>query len=275
MAERKFEGRTVKIDGRNLYYLDQGSGPPLLLLHGAGPAAGAAEHYGRNIEPLSREFRVIAPDQPGFGKSEPAATAEPSSVYNARAAAKLLEHLGIQSAFVVGYSMGGSAAMRMCADHGERVKKAIFLGGGNSFPSFTGPQPPEGMKVMAQFRQQPTRELFARMHRLFVHDASLISDAMLDELWAKDEAFRARQKPAPAAPPDPLFDRMPHVKVPTLLVRARDDVFGPLDQGLGAMWAIPNSRLYVIPKCGHWIQFEKPDEFHKLARWFFLEEPAG
>lgn len=275
--EQNFEGREAKVDGRRMHYIDQGAGPPLLLLHGAGPAAGAANHYARNIETLSREFRVVAPDQPGFGNSQAGPGNEPLSVVNARAAARLLEHLGIQSAFVVGYSMGGSAAMRLCADHGERVKKAIFLGGGNSFPSFAGPVPPEGIKVMTQFRQQPTRETFDRLHKLFVYDAGVLSEALLDALWAEDTAFRAQQAGAAPTPPppDPLFDRMPHVKVPTLIVRARDDVFGPLDQGIVAMWAIPNSRLYVIPRCGHWIQYEKPQEFHTLARWFFLDGPPA
>ena len=125
-----------------------------------------------------------------------------------------------------------------------------------------------------ELNKKPGRELFDQVHRLFVHDASLISDAMLDELWARDSEIRARRTgPAPTPPPDPLFERMPHVKVPTLIVRARDDAFGPLDQGIVALWAIPNSRLYVIPGCGHWIQYEKPEEFHKLARWYFLDGP--
>ena len=116
-----YTGKTTTVQGINIHYLDEGSGPPLLLLHGGGPAASGGAHYLKNIGPLSQRFRVIAPDFPNFGASERVAVSESNTVINARTADGLLDALGIASANVMGYSMGGSASIKLAADYPARV----------------------------------------------------------------------------------------------------------------------------------------------------------
>jgi pimeloyl-ACP methyl ester carboxylesterase len=100
----------LEVDGRRLHFLDAGSGPPLLLLHGAG--GGAANWY-RLIAPLSERWRVLAPDLPGFGFSEAIEPRAPLGAHVASIIASGLEQLDVANPDVVGTSFGGLVALRL------------------------------------------------------------------------------------------------------------------------------------------------------------------
>lgn len=73
------EMKIADLGGIKVHYDDVGQGPPLIMIHGSGPGASGRTNFIRNIEPLSKNFRVIVPDLPGFGKSDikPAGTPIP------------------------------------------------------------------------------------------------------------------------------------------------------------------------------------------------------
>ncbi len=104
------DSRFATIDGRRLHYLEAGAGEPLLLLHGAG--GGAANWY-RLIAPLAEQYRVLAPDLPGFAFSDPIN----AGVYLGRQVGELiaawLQSIGVARAKVVGTSFGGLVALRL------------------------------------------------------------------------------------------------------------------------------------------------------------------
>lgn len=100
----------VNVSGRRLHFLESGEGPTLLLLHGAG--GGSANWY-RLISELSRSYRVLAPDLPGFGLSDHIQPASPISRHVAKLLAEWLNGLGVRSADVVGTSFGGLVALRL------------------------------------------------------------------------------------------------------------------------------------------------------------------
>src|SRR5687768_10822661 len=102
--------RSSSIDGRRLHYLEAGSGEALLLLHGAG--GGAANWY-RLIAPLARDWRVLAPDLPGFGFSDPIDPVAPLGHQTARIIADWLQSIGVLRAHVIGTSFGGLTALRL------------------------------------------------------------------------------------------------------------------------------------------------------------------
>jgi pimeloyl-ACP methyl ester carboxylesterase len=262
-----FASHFADASGVQIHYLDEGRGSPLLLLHGGGPAASGGAHYGRNIRTLSDRFRVIVPDFPNFGASGAVASNEPNSVVNSRYADLLMGAIGVESADVVGYSMGGSAAIKFAADYPARVKRLVLLGGGTSLPTLFGPVPTEGTRAARDFARDPSRENFDRVYQLFVYDPNCLEPALLEESWrvAQDEVGRTRTAgQAPAPPRDDLFPDLPRIKAETLIVRGQDDNYGPLDQGLLALRFIPNARLHIFARCGHWIQYEKAVEFHRL-----------
>ena len=101
---------------------DVGTGPPLILLHGL---AGSARWWARNIPALSRSFRVIAIDLPGFGASPRGHRLELDGVVDQLVGT--MDALGIDRASVIGHSMGGLIAGGLAADRPERVERLVLV----------------------------------------------------------------------------------------------------------------------------------------------------
>src|SRR4051812_16407439 len=113
--------RSVEVDGLTIHYHEAGSGVPLVALHGGGPGDGGWVSWGQNVPNLANEHRVLLPDLPQFGQSTPAVIGEPRAVYYAKIVHGFLDALGIDQAHVVGQSMGAGAALKLAADHPDRV----------------------------------------------------------------------------------------------------------------------------------------------------------
>src|SRR5690242_1844725 len=102
--------------------LDEGSGPPVLLLHGQ---PGRASHWAPVVRILREQARAIVPDRPGYGDGgEPAG----GLFFNAEAALALLDSLEVDSAVVAGHSWGCGVAMAMAARFPERVRGLVLVG---------------------------------------------------------------------------------------------------------------------------------------------------
>lgn len=110
-------GRFIDVDGVRLHVRDQGSGPPLLLLHGLQGQMGHFS-YGAVAE-LAQSFRVVAVDRPGAGWSGPAP--DPGLAAQARVLAGLIDRLGLERPTVVGHSLGGAVALALALDHPQSV----------------------------------------------------------------------------------------------------------------------------------------------------------
>jgi 3-oxoadipate enol-lactonase len=119
---------TAHLNGLRFHYLDEGTGPPLLLLHGLGSTARDWEFQ---FHVYSKHFRVIAPDLRGFGATQKKGPYRIDQF--AKDAWALLAQLGIDEFSLVGYSMGGAVALEMAAEQPSRVTRMVIT---NSVPSF-------------------------------------------------------------------------------------------------------------------------------------------
>jgi pimeloyl-ACP methyl ester carboxylesterase len=132
------------VNGLRLYYQVRGSGKPLVMLHGG---MGAHEMFGENIDRLAARRQVVIMHQQGHGN-----TRDPGRpmTYEAMGddAAGLIEHLGFGRADLLGYSLGGEAAVQAAARHPDRVDRLIVVG---STMTSAGMFP----EIMAQFREMP------------------------------------------------------------------------------------------------------------------------
>jgi pimeloyl-ACP methyl ester carboxylesterase len=124
------EPRTVSLHGRSVSYVQEGSGPVLLLIHGM---AGTCETWRPVIEPLALLHTVIAPDLPGHGSSEPSG-GDYSLGTLAAGLRDLLIKLGHERATLVGHSLGGGIAMQFAYQFPEITERLVLVSSGGLGP---------------------------------------------------------------------------------------------------------------------------------------------
>ena len=269
--------RTVDTAAGQLHYHEAGDGPPLVLLHGSGPGVSAWANFGNNIAAFAEHFRVIALDFPGFGISY---SCDGNPLLAASGAVTdLFEALDLGSAAILGNSMGGNIAARVAASRPELVERLVTIGGvGVALFSAT---PPEGIKLLVEFVEDPTRERLIAWMESMVFDPAVLTDEFVEARWAtaKDPAALAdvrrmfnRQtlaamRRAPLGAPDQVAT-LAKIKAPTLVTWGRDDRVTPLDNVLLPMRVIRNCEVHIFPDCGHWAMLERKTEFERVVLEF-------
>jgi pimeloyl-ACP methyl ester carboxylesterase len=256
----------VGVDGLQIAYEREGSGPALVLLHGYvgdGPTT-----WRRQLDGLSDEFTVVAWDAPGAGGST-----DPPERFGldgyADCLAGFLAKLGLDSARVAGLSFGGILALALQRRHSARSSALILA---SAYAGWAGSLPPE----VAKQRLRQALALADGAPKAFV-DAllpTMFSKPMpretVDEFRASMQAFHPRGFRAMArASAEDVRDVLPHIDVPTLLVCGDRDVRAPLTVAETLQAAITGSRLVVLPDAGHLCNIEAPDEFNAAVRDFF------
>jgi pimeloyl-ACP methyl ester carboxylesterase len=128
------------------------------------------------------------------------------------------------------------------------------------------PMPTEGIKVLNEVFDNPTVEGMRRLIQLMVFDSSFMTDELLQERLstAQNPAHIAARQKSSTAVRD-LTRELAGVKAPTLIIHGRDDRVVPLDLSVRLLNGIPDARLHVFGKCGHWAQFEQAAAFNRLV----------
>ncbi|KRB83481.1 2-hydroxy-6-oxo-6-phenylhexa-2,4-dienoate hydrolase [Noviherbaspirillum sp. Root189] len=254
-----------------VHYNDAGTGEVVIMLHGGGPGAGGWSNYSRNIGAfVEAGYRVILLDSPGFNKSDPIVVDVARDYVNAAAVKGLMDVLGIEKAHLIGNSMGGASSLRFALEYPDRIDKLILMGPGGCGQSIMVPQPLEGIKHLSNVFQNPSLESLKRMIDVFVYDPSKITEDLIKERFnnmMRDDGIHLKNwvtSRAKAMHGD-MSPRFPEIKAKTLCTWGREDRFLPLDHGLKVVAGIPDSRLHIFSKCGHWAQWEHADEFNRLV----------
>jgi pimeloyl-ACP methyl ester carboxylesterase len=149
--------RLVKAGDVTLHLNEVGDGPPLVLLHGSGPGATSWSNFKQNLPALSQHFRVLAVDQPGYGKSDKPPFSREDSIFQvtSRALVGLFDELGIEQAHILGNSLGGANALRFAIDHPERVSRMVLMVPG-ARPSTSSPRPSAKVSSCCGPSSEPT-----------------------------------------------------------------------------------------------------------------------
>lgn len=267
------KGETVEVEGTVTHYHDAGEGPVVLLVHGSGPGVSAHTNWRRVLPPLSREFRVLAPDVLGFGETQP-----PKGVsYNVETwlghLTAFLDALGIDRCSVVGNSFGGALALHLAAQSPERIERLVLMGSvGVSFDLTPG--------LDAAWGYKPSREAMRKLLPLFAHRDGLVSEELIESRYQASlkpgqyEAYSAmfpapRQRSVDALALD--NKTLAGIASETLIVHGRHDKIIPVEVSERLAAVLPKSQLRVIEECGHWVQIEKSDEFFTLVRDFLSD----
>jgi pimeloyl-ACP methyl ester carboxylesterase len=271
LAGTSVSGRHVEVDaGNRVHLLEQGAGPPVVLLHGTGNPAGF-------FLPLLHELhevRAIAPDRPGVGLSDP--TDLPEGRYRETAVGwldRLLDTLELDATTLLGHSGGGVWALWYALAHPDRVKRLVLLGV-PTLPKTRCPLPirvvgtpglgrllsrlaPPNPKSMLRFAHYAAREkaTLARHPDLVDLLVAAARDPITDRA-AKAE-FRALLSPFALVSPSGFRrrarvrpDELRQLAMPTLVLWGEQDPIGSIPVARAATELIPHARLEVLPT-GH------------------------
>ncbi len=273
----------VKAGGINVYFEETGTGVPVIFLHGGGPGAHGASNFVRNMEHFGRHFRAIAIDFPCYGRSEKLLINEPLWGFYGRVIGDVIDAMELGQAHLIGNSLGGAAALMLALRHPSKVGRMVLMGSAGGF-GVMGPSPTEGIKALLDFYEPPGPSLdkLRRFARALVFDASQVTDELLEGRYqSASDPETARFMPIrlrdgkPPVMEDVWRERLDTIRHETLMIWGRDDRVNPLEQGLILYRQMPNARLLVYPKCGHWAQWERAVDFNRDVTSFLLEDAVA
>jgi pimeloyl-ACP methyl ester carboxylesterase len=279
------EPKFIDIHGEQIAVRDEGQGEALLLIHGM---AGSSHTWRAIMPQLSKKYRVIAPDLLGHGQS-----AKPRTDYSLGAFAvclrDLLDELEVESATVVGHSLGGGIAMQFLYQHPDYCRRLVLISSGGLGPdvgwilrllaapgaelvmpaiapspvlragnsvrswlSSLGLRSPRGAEIWnaySSFSDRQTRDAFLRTLRSVV-DYRGQSVSALNRLQVRAD-------------------------LPTLAIWGEEDTIIPVDHAYSALRARPDCRVEVLPGVGHFAHVEAPTEVVDLIDEFITSTSAA
>jgi haloalkane dehalogenase len=280
-----FSHYTLEVDGGNMHYVDEGSGEPILFVHGSAAWSFVYRHL---IYNLRHEYRCVAPDHLGFGLSTKPACWSYRLADHARNLAALIDHLDLQRFTLVVHDVGGPIGLNYALDHPERVARLLIL---NTFgwplrgsfalaPGLIAAllRGPIGKLSITRFNSElrvliplvygerakltPAiyRQYLAPLataedrHGLFAFAEQVFGGAdWCEGLWARRGALTDLPAAIVWGMRDPLFGRH-------FLARWRE--------------VLPSAEVVTLPRAGHFVQEEEPTEVTQMLRRLLATAPT-
>lgn len=270
--------RFVEADGMTLRYNEVGEGTPLVWIHGGGPGATSWGNFSANLPDFPPGYRHLLFDMPGYGASDKVRIEQNVFAFNARQIATALGRLGVQRAHFIGNSMGGGTSARIAMAYPELVDRLVLMGAAGMMQHSLTPEgelPPGLQVLMEMFDGEVTPELIERFARLMCFDQALVTPELLQMRLSGARDHMDQLRAADAVQRPQLEDLEPDlglVGCPSLLIWGREDHFVPVEAGVAYERGIADARLVVLPRCGHWVQYERLELFNTLVTMFFAGE---
>jgi pimeloyl-ACP methyl ester carboxylesterase len=254
----------VRANGLEIAYERAGSGPPLLLAHGA---ASDSRLWRPQLAALADEFTVVAWDEPGAGRSADVPASFGLADY-ADCLAALIEAVGLGPAHVAGLSWGGTVALELYRRHSGSVATLILV---DTYAGWKGSLPAEEVQAriahMHEALAAPAEAFDPTLPGLLSDDPPDEAVALLGEMAADVRPESMRTQLTVMAEADQR-DLLPAIDVSTLLIWGEQDARSPLSVARQFERAIPDTTLVVIPGAGHVSNLEQPERFNEAVREF-------
>lgn len=268
--------KTVLVDGLTTSYLEAGAGDPVVLLHGGEFGASAELGWERNIAALAAHYRVLAPDQLGFGQSAKVIDFVDGRGMRIRHVARFCEWLGIDSAHFVGNSMG---AINLLTDATSEAPQwpirslGIICGGGEI-------QQNQYFEALQQY--DATLPAMRRIVEALFYDAGYPADdeyvrrryetSTAPGAWEAVAAARFRRPGAPPSSTPSTARPYERIGVPTLVVEGGDDKLLPSGWAAQIAKQIDGARSEVVAEAGHCPQIEQSSVVNELLLDFLATQ---
>jgi 2-hydroxymuconate-semialdehyde hydrolase len=265
MTVTSFNTRDVILGDLSTRLIDEGSGSPLLLLHGSGAGVSAQVNWSNNIAAFAEKHRVLAPDLWGFGDSSRTPQDEYGLAVWTEQVIGLMDSMGLAETAIVGNSLGAWLAMDLAINHPERVSALVLMGS-------AGTKPLTPM-INAHVSYTPSRERMEKLLNDFAYNPEFVTDWLVDQRYDRSitpgaqEAFVGTCKARDADARNRLVDlsSLAAAGHPTLLIHGKQDRVIPAAYSWEIAEAVPSSSLHVFGECGHWPQIEHAEKFNRLV----------
>lgn len=254
------------VNGINLHYETAGTGQPLLLIHGLGSSARDWEYQ---VPALCEAYQVVTFDLRGHGQSDKPAGPYSMSTF-AQDTAGLLQSLGVQSAHIVGISLGGGIAFQLAVDYPALVRTLVIV---NSSPELVVRTWKDKLNVWQRFaivRLLGMRRMGQVLsERLLPKPEQAALRATFVERWAENDT-RAYSDTMRAMVGWSVTDRIGEIQAPTLVIAADQD-YTALAVKEAYVKQMPHAELVVIADSRHATPVEQPEKFNSVLLDFLAK----
>lgn len=278
MDDLEYNFPTQKIELSNnttLAYIEQGTGDQtLIFIHGLGSYLPA---WNKNIPELSKHYRCIAIDLPGYGKSSKG-NYEFSMTYYAQIIKELIEKKGLKNVVLVGHSMGGQISLTTALQYPELIDKLVLIAPAG-FEVFNKGQRSWFTNVMTldDVRLTTVEQIRTNLSYNFYNMPEDAEFMFTDRVAMRSaEGFEgycyAVAESVKGMVEQPIYDFLPQIQQPTLAIFGAQDNLIPnrfLNAGKTETYAqdgisrMPNGTLQMLDKTGHFVQFERPEAVNR------------
>ena len=274
----KPKDKFVNVDGLQLRYIEEGSGPSVLFLHGASLGS-SADVFLRNLGPLAKAgFRAVAFDLPGFGISD--VPAKQSTAQQRNSIPKFIDAAGLGKTALIAHSRSGGFAVQLALEDPSRYSHVIILGTGSLLPPQTQEQVGKYEAVQARVdkemaQKEPTLEDARKLLQADTFNHSLISDedVAIRHSRMTGRNFKAHQErqnqDAPAgggaSQAKPIWQRLTELKMPLLMFFGREDRAHAGERAELLKKMQPEINLHIVNGCKHMVHWDAFDDLMRLG----------
>ncbi len=279
----------ANVNGIRMHYVERGSGPLVILLHGFPEFWYSWRHQ---IEALSRRFHVVAPDQRGYNLTEKPHGVAAYKIENLTAdIAALIRHLGEESAVIVGHDWGGGVAWSFAMEYPQMARRLIVLNCPHPAAMARGLRTPRQLAkswYMFFFQIPVVPEFGIRFHNFEVLERSLRVGTVKPNVFSDDDIRAYKEALAqPGALTSTInwyraairgglrrLGPVPVIAAKTLLIWAEQDRFLGKELTYNLEQWVPDLTIKYIPGTSHWVQQEQPELVNQYMLAFLGDSEA-
>ena len=271
-----YQHRTILVGDVKTHFLEAGSGPDLVLLHGGEYGASAEITWRYNIDALAKRFHIVAPDILGWGQTDKIYSFTDPAGLRIKHVQRFLDILGIGRAFFVGNSAGGGLVLRASVRTPApfQIQKMVTICGNASV-----------FKTNSQADLEnytPSPENMKKIVALLYHDAKWQSEENIRERYASSiipgawETLSAARLRSPAhqvrSTTEEFVKQLAQLTTPLLIMSCDHDLLNQSDWDVNFQKIVSGSKVYRFKHSAHEPQIEETEEFNRVLTEFLLGE---
>jgi pimeloyl-ACP methyl ester carboxylesterase len=267
-----YQHRTVYVGDIKTHFLEAGSGPDLVLLHGGEYGASAEITWRYNIDTLAQRFHIVAPDIPGWGLTDKLYSFSDPAGLRIKHLQRFLETLGIGKAYFVGNSAGGGLVLRAAVRQPaplQIVKMVTICGNASVFKT-------NSQADLENYT--PSLENMKKMVALLYHEAKWQSDDNIRERYESSiipgawETLSAARLRSPAhqarSTTEEFVKQLGQLAIPLLILSCDHDPLNQSDWDVNFQKIVPGSKVHRFKHSSHEPQIEETEEFNRVLTEF-------